>query len=197
MPIKKSFVVFFCVLMTSGVLAQVDPDPNGLGIYFDENATLVSMTVEEGTETVTAYLILTNPSVEGNLIHWAAGISSYLDTPGNAAITGFNVHGHNLAINMPGSANWIFEVSVNDDPPFPTTENTILAEIMIWPMVYDVPINLYVTLGYESGGYGTDNGGAEFHPSSGDWNLPVAVINGQAPVATESYTLSRVKSLYR
>lgn len=35
------------------------------------------------------------------------------------------------------------------------------------------------------------------HPSSGDWSLPVAVINGEAPAAVESMAWGLVKSLFR
>jgi len=43
------------------------------------------------------------------------------------------------------------------------------------------------------------DGGTEVaqQPSSGDWNLPVAVINGPAPVATQGAAWGSVKSLFR
>lgn len=68
---------------------------------------------------------------------------------------------------------------------------------MIWPYFYDSPIQLYVTYGWEFGGYGTGLDGAYFQPSSGSWDLPVAVINGQGPVAGESQTWGQIKATYR
>ena len=185
------------VILASGASAQIDNDPDGLGLYFDQGATVVSSTVAEGTESVTAYLILTNPSVGGNLNHWSAGVRTLLGGQGNAQVTGSPTRGYNLALNMPGSEHWVFEVSVGDEIPFPTTRITVLAVIAIWPYVYDVPINLYVTFGSEFGGYGTDIGGADFQPSSGSWDLPVAIINGQAPVAEKPQSWGQVKSVFR
>ncbi len=90
-------------------------------------------------------------------------------------------------------------VAVNDQPPFPISEITILAGLEISPYYYDEPINLYVLpgSGFPAGGYETDLGSAAFHPSSGSWDLPVAVINGQAPVAVESQSWGQVKSIFQ
>jgi len=98
---------------------------------------------------------------------------------------------------MPGSDRWVFEVSVSDEPPFPTAGITVLAELLIYPYVFDEPIPLYVGEGYEFAGYGTDVGGAAFNPSSGSWDLPVAIINGPPPVAVAVQPWGQVKSLYR
>ena len=190
------FVSSLLVLATVS-FAQSDTGPDGLGLYFDQGATVVSATMTEETESVTAYLILNNPTVEGNLNHWSAGVSAFLGGPGNAQVTGSPVVGQNLASNMPGSESWTFEVSVGDEPTLPTENITVLAVINILPYVYDVPIHLYVTFGWEFGGYGTDLGGADFQPSSGSWDLPVAVINGQAPVAEKSQSWGQVKAIFR
>ena len=185
------------VMLAAGAFAQIDSDSDGLGLYFDQGATVVSSTVAEGTESATAYLILTNPSVGGNLNHWSAGVSAFLGGQGNAQVTGSPTHGYNLALNMPGSEHWVFEVSVGNEIPFPAVAITILAVITIWPSVYDVPIDLYVTIGSEFGGYGTNLGGADFQPSSGSWNMPVAAINGPAPVVQKSQSWGQVKSVFR
>jgi len=177
--------------------AQIDPDPDGLGLYFDQGATVVSSTVAEGTESVTAYLILTNPSVGGSLVHWSASVSAVCGGSGNAMVTGLPTEGFNLALNMPGSDHWVFEVSVAPETPFPATTITVLAVITIWPNRYDIPINLCVAPGSEFGGYGADSGGAEFQPSSGSWEMPAATINGQAPVEVIPSSWGRVKSVFR
>ena len=196
----KSFISILAIpflafpLLASG---QIDPGPDGLGLYFDEDATQVSAVVLEGTESISAFLVLTNPTAEGNLNHWSAGVSAIQGAPGNAMVAGSPVVGHNLALNMPGSEHWVFEVAVGEDPPLPAAEVVVLAEIVIWPFVYDAPIPLFVTYGWEFGGYGTGEGGASFNPSSGSWDLPVAVINGQAPVSVGSRTWDQIKATYR
>jgi hypothetical protein len=187
--------VFLLLVLATGAIAQIDPDPDGFGIYFDYGASQVSVAAPEGTESITAYLVLTNPSVQGNLTHWSASVWTFLDEPGYAAIFGSPYNGYNLETNMPGSEHWVFEVSVY--PDHPATEITMLAHLTILPYVFDEPINLYVGAGYESAGYGTDAGGAYFHPSSGGWDLPVAVINGTAPVAVDVESWGMLKTLYR
>lgn len=102
MRFLKGILACSLLVLGTGGLAQLDPGPDGLGLYFDESATEASAMVSEGTEYLTAYLILTNPTVAGNLNHWSAGVSAFLGGPGNAAIAGSPVVGHNLAINMLG-----------------------------------------------------------------------------------------------
>ena len=125
-------------------------------------------------------------------------MSSDFDGFVSARIVGEAYQGFNVAGNMPGSPFYSFEIFVNDQPPFPTSGISILAELGIFPYYYDEPINLYLTSGVEfPAGYETDLGSAEFHPSSGGWDLPVAVINGPAPVAVESESWGQVKATFR
>jgi hypothetical protein len=198
MNLGKGIFVLSFILFAESALAQIDPDPDGIGIYFDQGATINSVTVAEGTPYVTAYLVLTNPSVLGNMVHWSCSISSFLEGPGLAQVSGSHTGGFNLDTNMPGSEHWSFEISFDPETENPTTGITVLAQLHIVPHVHDEPIYLYVRNG--AGGfafYGTDNGGADFNPSSGSWGLPVAVINGEASVAVEPESWGGVKSLYR
>ncbi len=194
---------FVLVLVFSGtsVFAQVDPDPNGIGIYFDQGATVNSAVITEGTDVVTAYLILTNPSLEGNLDFWTCRVSTYLDDPfQGTTISGGPVNGTNIIVsNMPGSFSWSFRVYNYDDPPLEATFATVLSELEILVVDFDRPIFLYVRGGGVDGevGYSVGPEGASMNPSSGSWDLPVAVINGEAPVVTESQSWGQLKSLYR
>ena len=95
-------IALFLVLFPLTAFAQIDPHPDGIGIYFDTEATSV-VTIAETGSTVQAYLIGTNMS----------------------------------------------------QPEYP------------------------------------------LYPSSGSQSLPVAMINGDAPIATESQTMDSVKVLYR
>jgi hypothetical protein len=192
-------IVFLAILVAiaAGAFAQIDPDPDGIGVYFDTDATVVSATVQEGVESITAYLILTNPSSIGNLKHWSVRVSSYHPSFSEARIVGTQYVGFNLALNMPGSGHYIFEISVGDAVSPTSSPITILAELIIFPWVYTEPILLFVGPGFESAFYGTDNGGADFNPSSGSFDFPVAIINGPTPVAVEPLSWGQVKSLFR
>ncbi len=72
---KNSHVLFqvalFMLLVANASIAQVDPDPDGIGVYFDVEATLVSTTAVTG-EYVQAYLIGTNLSQSGDIDYWEA-----------------------------------------------------------------------------------------------------------------------------
>jgi len=199
MSIGKGILVVFFIMLASGTFAQVDPDPNGIGIYFDPGATEVSILVPETAEIVylSAYLILTNPAFEGELNHWAAYVSTYTDnsTTVQASIWGSPIEGHNVKMNMPGSSHWGFEVLLGDSPPYLASEITVLAELEILVHTFTEPINLYV---WEGAFYSVEDSGAvNANPSSGDWDLPVATINGLAPVAVESDSWGGVKALFR
>ncbi len=191
----KTAIAVVLVFAVTGAIAQSDPDPDGIGIYFDQGATTNSTVVAEGTSSVTAYLILTNPTIGGNLVHWAARVSC--DPNSQASISGLVYNGSNIDVdNMPGSSHWNFEASVNQQP-YPVSEITLLAELSIYSVSYSEPIYLFVTEGPEYPAYGTDEGWAYYHPSSGSLDLPVAVINGEAPVPTENQSWGQLKSLFR
>ncbi len=194
----KTAIAVVLVFAVTGAFAQVDPDHDGIGIYFDQGATTNSAVVAEGTVSVTAYLILTNPTFGGNLVHWAARVSCDPNSPYQASIAGTVYNGTNIDIdNMPGSSHWSFEASVDQQPPYPVSEITILAELLVYPATYSEPIYLFVTEGPEYPAYGAEEGWAYYQPSSGSLDLPVAVINGDAPVPTENQSWGQLKSLFR
>lgn len=57
---KKAVVLLVLVLLAAGAArAVVDPDPDRLGLYFDENADITDIYT---FELLPAYLILTNPT---------------------------------------------------------------------------------------------------------------------------------------
>ena len=117
MSIGKGILVVFFIMLASGTFAQVDPDPNGIGIYFDQGATDVSVIVPQvgEFEYVSAYLILTNPTLEGPLNYWEAVVSTYTtnSTSPMASMGGSPTVGHNMVENMPGSSKWSFLVLLN------------------------------------------------------------------------------------
>jgi hypothetical protein len=197
MIITKILPVVFFIVFASGALAQIDPDPDGIGIYFDLEATQVSATVEVG-EALTGYLIATNPSQEGGLATWEADVYS---TVVEVFIWGEPVNGTNVATNMPpGGPGFSFVVSQHMPLP-PLQSITLLGTLWITVMA-DGPIGLEVHGGWgqECPMYGVDEFDYPDHclfPSSGNVDLPVAVINGPAPVATEPLLWGQVKSLFR
>ena len=183
-------VLVLLLLQTSTVWAQVDPDPDGIGIYFDEEATIVAATAGPG-DFVPAYLIGTNLSQDGNIDFWQA-----LVIPDEGAMVSGTPYGSlNYAMNMPGDPRWHC-IALDPDPPLPAQPITLLAGLHVLVLDDTSPIGLFV--GGEDR-YRIDGSLEEFplYPSSGSLDLPVAVINGEAPVAEEIGTWGAVKAMFR
>lgn len=173
--------------------AQIDSGSDGIGIYFDTDATVVSTTAVTG-DTVEAYLIATNLTQTGDIGIWSAGMC-----PGSGLVQiyGTPTHGgFNYSMNMPGDSCWSC-LAFSFDTPLPVGNIVILANLEI--EIYDdlEPVNIYL---HADCSYGTFDGGDEEFPlyvSSGSSVLPVATINGVAPVGVESFEWDSIKAMYR
>lgn len=200
MTIAKTVLLFCCLCAVSTTFAQIDPDPDGIGVYFDAEATQVAATVAVGG-SVEAYLIATNPSGTGTLELWEAIVSPASDEPA-AFIVGTPVDGFNMTTGMPGNPSYRFAVAM--DAPSPELQPImVLATLEIF--VYEEgPLGILVGGGEDIEDrcyYRTDDfyHGPEttLRPSSGDVGLPVAVINGPAPVDVKARSWDEVKAIYR
>lgn len=179
------------LLIAAPCLAQFDPEPDGVGIYFDEAATQVVTTAPVGS-VVQAYLIATNPSQAGGLAMW----TSRVDPIGaSAMVRGAPMSGTNIAMNMPGDPGRSFLVGPASPLP-PLGPVTVLATLWI-DLLEEGAVGLLIS----PTTYRVDDFYAlpdyELHPSSGSPDLPVAVINGEPPVEAEMATWGAVKSWYR
>lgn len=179
-----------CLLMAPAANGQVDPDPDGIGIYFDTAATVVVTTASAG-EVVTAYLIGTRLSQSGEIDYWGTRLCPV----GGAAIGGAPRGSYNYATNMPGDPCWSC-VALEPDPALLAGEITILADLQIEVWDTLIPIGLHVSGNnrYSLAGSPVEHA---LYPSSGASDLPVAMINGEAPVAVETGSWSRIKAIYR
>ena len=189
-------ILFFCIITTySAAIAQIDPDSDGIGVYFDEGATQVVANVSVG-ESVNAYLIATNPSQPGTLALWEAVVVP----SGPGLVLGSPVGGFNMSTNMPGNPGYGFTVSMDD--PYPALQAiTILATLDI-SVLEEGSIGLHVFGGgsYDLPNYRVNDfyGPDHFlYPSSGSCDMPTAVINGMGPIANKQWSWAGVKSLFR
>lgn len=180
------------ILLLSAVVsfAQVDSDPDGIGIYFDVGATVNSATGAAG-EFVPAYLIGTHLSQSGHIDYWEAHLY-----PGPGAMVSGTPYGsYNFAMNMPGDPNWHC-VALSPEPPLPAQEITLLASLHVQIWDDSIPTGVFLS-GEER--YRIEGSLEEFslYPSSGSPDLPVATINGEAPVSLETGTWGTIKSMFR
>jgi hypothetical protein len=85
---------------------------------------------------------------------------------------------------------------VATETPQPLLPVTVLADLDIWPMGEPGPIGLYVDEVLYST-VGVEGPHVTCTPSSGDPGLPVAMINGAAPVPAQAQSWGGVKALFR
>jgi hypothetical protein len=194
--IGKGILVVSIILFASSAVAQIDPGPDGIGVYFDTGATTVQVMVEEETLSVTAYLILTRPTLQGTLYYWEATVATGCgDGYGSAEVIGAPINAGNIVMNMPGQGFFSFVSSTDGYPPYELTGSAmVLAELEIIGQYFH-QVSICVGEGALYAVSGED--WLVMNPSSGDWDLPVATINGLAPVGVESESWGGVKALYR
>jgi hypothetical protein len=174
--------------------AQFDDAINGLGVYFDPSATQVSVNgvVGDPEAIVEAYLVLLNPSLEGQIGYWECAVRA--NSEGMWWAWGEPTHGLNAITNIPGRY-FSFMVFVPEVDPLLAQPITILAQLGFSSESPEFGAQIYVA--GESFGYSV--GGSDlqmFNPSSGSWFLPVASINSTPPIATSRQSYSAIKSLF-
>ncbi len=72
---RKLLVLLAVALLASSAMAQIDPDDNGIGVYFDTEGTLVCATTAVPFESVNAYLLITRPTDTSGVSGWEATIT--------------------------------------------------------------------------------------------------------------------------
>jgi hypothetical protein len=190
---KKLVVLLAVCLMATSAFAQIDPDPNSLGFYFDTAAT------ETGFAPTLfvpfdAYLVLANPTYAT-----VSGVECTMDVLGNPAIALNSVVYPNggLSVYLPPNiyAGWA--------DPLPTTPITIMATFNYTaysPAVAEVFLSASATPSIPSDGFPVLIADEELQPcaiSSGDITMPVARFFGEPVVSEEVQSFGSVKSLFR
>lgn len=69
-----ALLTILVLLMSVNAFAQIDPDADSMGIYFDLGATQTCTTTAAPFTAVTAYLMITNPSDPAGVSGWEATV---------------------------------------------------------------------------------------------------------------------------
>lgn len=178
------------LLLTAGAaLAQIDPDPDGIGIYFDTGATEVCKYTPT-FQVFTAYVCLTHPSGSNGVAGWAGRV----ETP--PVILQLAVRHPVLSRNIGEAPDFIVGYSQS----IPSADVVVLMEIDLMA-VDEQPV--VIRLDHADGQPACYADGADprilipMYPSSGSWASYVAVVNGDCDViANEDFTWGRLKALY-
>lgn len=194
---KKLVVLLMAMVIATGAFAQIDPDPNALGLYFDMEATIVEGPA--GVPFTTAYLLLTNPTEA-----YVNGFELKINTDG-AYIMGATFAGDVGGANVGGDLlQGTFFVGFN--APVSTGQITEMAELTFMA-VGDMNAMFLSSVGVDAS-LPTELPIIVYSDSSGDqWmhiatttalpGMPCFIINGTGVVATESMSMGSVKALYR
>nr|MEE4269059.1 hypothetical protein [Candidatus Krumholzibacteria bacterium] len=194
----KSFSMVFCfclALIAMSASAQVDPGPNGLGLYADMDGMVNRLDTEPGM--VELYLLATNVT-EPNVSGWEFALNY---SPSSLYFAGYTIPYSNVNVGTFPS----FTVGLAEPIPQAPVMHLMTLNVGVSNMepaaIYLMAPALPVggSLGNDLPAFITapDFYITAFQPSSGSVNAPVFRINGDAPVATEPATWGGVRALYR
>jgi hypothetical protein len=193
----RSMIIASCLLLFApGVLAQVDPDPDQMGIYFDTEANTYCLADVPIDTQVSAYLCLTNQSALFGIGGWEANVEVI-----NGTVLAWNIQGDYISVYPPPN----FVVGVY--PPLPISPSVVLMEIVILvsettPIQFILHPSTPSSFDPPSPGYGyiDDEGNVPLQPCgySVGSEIVCAEINGDCQViSNENMTWGVVKQLFK
>ncbi len=202
---KKLVVLLLVTFMATSAFAVIDPDPDMVGIYFDETADDNCLMIGASTPFM-AYFIATNPV--------PAEINAYEFGFTNAVPAGMEGMLFMLASNTPPEAIDVGshtplggDYIVGMANPMPATEATVLHSWQ-YMLLAVIPVDMYIFQSSKPSIPGVypvlqDANGSILYQvgqSTGGPDVPVATINrpdGECVVGVEAATFGSVKSLFR
>lgn len=179
------FLAVAVLISSSPALAQLDPDPDSIGLYFDLEATVNCTDMPPGV--VICYLMVTNISDPGGI----SAVATTFEIPPQIFFLGANCGGI-IPIYPP-------DIFVIFTEPIPWAPIIHICEFTLFLPIMD-PIYLYLRDSYYYGGDNLEDP-IPLHPSTGYDEFgepnPVAAINGDCPVPNKATTWGTTKTLYR
>lgn len=195
---KFALVIFLTALLTGNAFAQLDPDDDGIGVYFDPCACVNCLTLDQGEHL--GYLVVTHPTSPGGVGGWEAKVWA----EGPAFVTEWDLLGN--AINV-ATREDEFIVGLGEPLMNPYSFPAVVVAIL-HVLIVDTsePVNFYIDgvyfASHESGQPAYLDGDdyetiKSLGQSTGGPGYPVATINGECAVATEPATMDGIKALFR
>ncbi|PID80658.1 hypothetical protein CSA17_02205 [bacterium DOLJORAL78_65_58] len=198
---KTAFALLLTLLIAGGAFAQLDPDADGIGIYFDPCACVNCLDLPVGNNT--GYVVITHPSSDAGVAGWEATITN----EGPGVMSNWQLQGDatNTAVNSD-------EFIVNLGTPLTNAYSypaVIVAMFNLNVVSVEAPITFYIDgiedhsiLDYDGPAFVDGNDNTTVKPLQmiqGSASLPVALVNGNCAgiVARGSTTLDNMKALFR
>ncbi len=194
---KRTFLSSLLILLAAGTAgAQVDPEPDGLGIYFDPEATSICADYV-GSGTLTTYLSATNVGQPGGVAGWEARLVT--DTPdllflsaevvGTGPINLFTAPDFQVGLGVPlACAPVLVLATVHYFVMVPGTVGSILVQPCSHPSLPGVAC-------YAAGQ--DPDLLVPFHSVTGGWDGPAARVNACGIIGARDDSWGGVKALYR
>lgn len=196
---KKFAIVLFVTMLVAGAsFAQLDPDNDGIGVYFDPCACVNCLTLDVGEHQ--GFVVITHPTSPEGVRGWEVELT--IEGPAFMVDIVLDGDGTNFASRpneyIVGNATpqvnpWMF-------PAIVVAHFTILLQDTSEPVTFWMDGVFFHSLDEKVPAYldGADvNLIKELQQSTGGRDFPVATINGECAVAVESASLDGVKALYR
>lgn len=193
---KKLLVLGLLLLMASTAMAQIDPDPNGIGVFFDQAGTIRCGQATGGMLSV--YVIASNISCPGGIGGWEANVT--MNAPGLMYLSAV------LAGTGPINLYTAPEFQVGLGVPMGYAPNMLLATVNYFVMA-GTPGTFFVgpivhpqsIPGAACYADGADVGHlVPFQPPQGLWTLPAALLNTPCGlVGADPATWGGVKGMFK
>jgi len=194
--IKCSIVWVYLILLTGVADAQVDPTPNGVGIYADLEATSAHISADVGV-SIEVYLLLTRPHQAVNVVGWECDLA----VSDNVAMWGFALPAEAELGAMVVDALGYQGAFSN---PLPPTDIVVLMRFIIF-LIDSEPAEFYILPnGRDSSGSGLPCFGSfwygdvqlhDMHPYQQSDGKPAFKVNDTiTPVVCASW--GEIKALY-
>lgn len=193
---KKLLVLGLVLLMASTALAQVDPDPNGLGLFSDMGY-MVRCSSAAGSTMLPLYLVASNISASG-----LAGWECQVRMTGSGAMFLSAVMAGQGPINLYTAP----EFQVGLGVPMDFAPNLLLATITYFvlapvPTTFAIgPIDHPQSIAGECVYADAADVGhlIPFQPPQGSWDLPAFVLNGVCDIVpVQEDTWGGVKGMFK
>ncbi len=198
---KIAFALLLTLFVAGNAFAQLDPDADGIGIYFDPCACVNCLDLPAGENL--GYVVITHPSSAMGVGGWEAeitntgpGVVTQMELLGDAIDVGTRPNEYIVGLGTPLTNPYTFPA-------------VVVAIVHLFIMDVDSPIEFFIDGVYfhsipdntqpaylDGGDY--DNI-IPLQQIQGSAELPVAIINGDCSgvVATSNESFDSLKALYR
>ncbi|MHB8079971.1 MAG: hypothetical protein ACYDIE_12035 [Candidatus Krumholzibacteriia bacterium] len=198
----KKLLVLALVLVAANAFAQTDPDPNGIGFYWDEGGVSNYLASAAPYSSLNIYLLATRLTESSGLSGWEAEVAI---TPAPSFPPTYTVN--NAGLNVLTAPN--FQVGMANALPYAPAMKLLTITLLNFGTPFSFAVGPCTPTSFpntNSPGYAAGNDPGVLVPLTASCDVPlagrpyfytVATFMQTPPVATEPGSWSSVKNLYQ